>query len=61
MSYFVTLRTGSPNSHQFSPRNIFASFEEACAWAECASVAMGAEHLIEDDSGPVTYRLKDER
>jgi hypothetical protein len=26
-----------------------------------ASAAMGAEHLIEDDSGTVTYRLKDER
>jgi hypothetical protein len=61
MSYFLTLRTGLPDSHQFSPRYIFATFEEASARAECASVAMAAEYLIEDDGGPVIYRLKNER
>jgi hypothetical protein len=61
MSYFMTMRTGLPGSHQFSPRNAFASFEQAHDAAERAFASKGAEYLIEDEYGPVTYRLKDER
>jgi hypothetical protein len=56
MSYSLTLRTGLPGSHQFS-RYAFASFEEAHASAERAFVPNAADYLIEDDRGPVTYRL----
>ena len=60
MSFFLTLRTGLPGSHQFSPRYVFASFEQALSSAECAFVSKGAEYLVEDERGPVTYHLKDE-
>jgi len=55
----VTLRTGEPSSYQFSPRDVFASLEQAHAWAECAFVSQGAEYLVENEHGNVTYRLKD--
>lgn len=58
MKYFLTLRTGLPNSHQFSPRYVFASLEEAHA---CTLLSKKADYLIEDELGPVTYCLKDER
>jgi hypothetical protein len=61
MSYFLTLRAGLPGSHQFSPRNVFASLEEAHRAVERAFVSRGVEYLIEDERGPITYRLKDER
>ena len=61
MSYFLILRSGPPGSHQFSPRYVYASFEKAHASAECFVVTKGAEYLIEDERGPITYRLKDER
>ena len=57
MSYFLTLRTGLPGSHQFT-RYVFASPEEAHASAECAFASRGAEYLIEDERGPITYGLK---
>ena len=55
MSYFLTLRTGLSGNHQFSPRYVFASFEQAHASAECAFISKGAEYLIEDERGPITY------
>lgn len=36
MSYFLILRTGLPGSHQFSPRYVFASIDEAHETAERA-------------------------
>ena len=57
MSYFLTLRTGLPGSHQFSPRSVFSSFEEASESGEFAFVSKQAEYLIEDERGPITYRL----
>jgi hypothetical protein len=61
MSYFLILRTGLPGSHQYSPRYAFKSFERAHTSAECAFSSKGADYLIEDERGPITYRLKDER
>jgi hypothetical protein len=60
MSYFLTLRTGLPGNHQFSPRYCFASFERTHTSAECAFVSKEAEYIIEDERGPITYRLKNE-
>ena len=57
MSCFLTMRTGLPGSHQFSPRYAFVSFEEAYASAECAFDSKGAEYLIEDVCGRIAYRL----
>ncbi len=57
MSYFLTLRTGLPGNHQFSPRSVFNSFEEALGSAETMFASKQAEYLIEDDRGPITYRL----
>lgn len=59
MSYFLTLRTGRLGSHQFT-RYVFASRQQAHASAECAFVSRGAEYLIEDERGPITYGLKQE-
>ena len=61
MSYFLILRTGLPGTHQYSPRYVFESFEQAYTFAECAFSSKGAEYLIEDERDPSTYRLKDER
>lgn len=58
MSYFMVLRAGLPGSHQFSPRYVFASFDEAHEAAERAFVSMGVEYLLEDERGPISYRLK---
>jgi len=55
----VTLRTREPSGYQFSPRYVFASFEQAHAWAERAFVSQRAEYLVENEHGNVTYRLKD--
>jgi hypothetical protein len=60
MSFFVTFRTGQPGNHQFSPRYIYASFEEAHASAESFFVKRGAKYLIEDERGHITYHLKDQ-
>jgi hypothetical protein len=57
MSYFLALRTGLPGNHQFSPRSVFSSFEEAAESAEFAFASKQAEYLIEDERGPITYRL----
>lgn len=61
MSYFLTLRAGHSGNHQFSPRYVFASFEQAYAAAKPVSVSRGLEYLIEDERGPIAYYLKDER
>lgn len=52
------MRRDKPRAHQFSPRSVFASFDDAQAAAECALASQGVEYLIEDERGPVTYRLK---
>jgi hypothetical protein len=57
MSYFVTFRRGWPGNYQFSPRSVFASLEDAHASAERAFASEQVEYLIEDERGPVTYRL----
>lgn len=61
MSYSLILRAGLSGDHQFSPRYVFASFEHAHAAAERVSVSRGTEYLIEDERGPIVYRLKGER
>lgn len=57
MSYFLTMRAGPPGGYQFSPRIAFASFEQARDTGENAFSSKGAEYLIEDERGTVTYRL----
>ncbi len=52
MSFFLTLRTGLPGGHQFSPRYVFASFDQAFSSAECAFASKGVEYLIEDERSP---------
>jgi hypothetical protein len=59
MSHFLTMRTGLHGTHQFSPRYAFASLEQAQGAAEHTFASRGAEYLIEDEHGPVPYRLKD--
>jgi hypothetical protein len=56
MSHFLTLRAGQPGNCRFI-RKCYASFEQAYAAAERAFVTGREEYLIEDERGPVTYRL----
>jgi len=57
MSYFLTLRTGRPSAYQFG-HSVYASLEQAQAAGERAFPSRGAEYLIEDERGPIAYRLK---
>lgn len=61
MTHFLTMRRGQPGAHQFSPRSVFASFEHAYAAAQRAFGSEGVEYLIEDEHGPITYHLTNER
>jgi len=56
MSYSLTQRTATISGYQFR-RRIFSSYEEAELEAKRTFASSGTEYLIEDDRGPISYRV----
>lgn len=56
MSYSLTQRTATVSGYQFR-RRLFLSYEEAELEAESSFVFSGTEYLIEDNRGPISYRV----
>ena len=56
MSYSLSQRTAITGGYTFQRRN-FSSYEQAEVEAERGFACSGTEYLIEDDRGPISYRV----